>query len=331
MAAGPEPGTGTVAGPGTPPAVPAGRPGVAVLVKRVDLRPSVDPLSGDLVHDPHGGLSAADKAAVELALRLGERHGTGVLAVSAGDRSADTVLRQALEAGAVAAVRVDLPPDAPSAVVARALAPVLAGVAWVCCGDYSLDRGSGSVPAFVAGELAVAQALGAAAVDLGGDGPITVERRLDGGRREVLAVEAPAVVSVESGVVSLRRPPLAAALAARRAEVTVVPAGPHQPAAEARTRPYRPRPRVLDGPDPALPARDRLVALSGALVSHDPPRIVRADAEQAADELLAFLAARGYLADPAAAPATDPAAAPATGPVTDRVTAPAGPDHAPED
>lgn len=151
----------------------------------------------------------------------------------------------------------------------------------------------------MAGELGMAQALGAAAVELADRGPITVERRLDGGRREVLAVEAPAVVSVESGVVTLRRPPLAAVLAARRAEIVVVPAGPHTPVTETRTRPYRPRPRVLEGPDPTLPARDRLVALSGALVSHDPPRIVRADAEEAADELLAFLAARGYLSDPA--------------------------------
>ncbi len=218
-----------------------------------------------------------------------------MLAVSAGDASAEAVLRLALEAGATEAVRVDLSPDAPSAVVARALAGSLRGASWIVCGDHSLDRGSGSVPAFVAGELGLAQALGAAAVTLEAPAALRVERRLDGGRREVLSLVAPAVVSVESAVATLRRPPLAAALAARRTAVRVVPAPPHPPLLEARTRPYRPRPRVLEGPDPSLAARDRLVALSGALVHHNPPRVVRATPEEAADELLGFLRARGYL------------------------------------
>ena len=79
---------------------PERRPPVAVLLKRVDLRPAVDPLTGSVTHDPHGGLSAADRSALELALRLAERDGAEVLAVSAGGPEADDVLRTALEAGA---------------------------------------------------------------------------------------------------------------------------------------------------------------------------------------------------------------------------------------
>jgi len=68
-----------------------------------------------------------------------------------------------------------------------------------------------------------------------------------------------------------------------------------------RTQPFRPRPRVLNGPDAHLPTRERLLTLSGALTVFDPPRLVVASAEEAADELLSFLVARGYL-EPSAPP-----------------------------
>jgi electron transfer flavoprotein beta subunit len=47
-----------------------------------------------------------------------------------------------------------------------------------------------------------------------------------------------------------------------------------------------------EGEDPRL----RLLALTGALVAHDPPTVVQpADAAEAADVLLAFLVRHGYL------------------------------------
>ncbi len=49
-------------------------------------------------------------------------------------------------------------------------------------------------------------------------------------------------------------------------------------------------------PAPAGNTRDRLLALSGALESHDPPRLVGPlGPEQGADELLSYLSAHGYL------------------------------------
>jgi electron transfer flavoprotein beta subunit len=59
-----------------------------------------------------------------------------------------------------------------------------------------------------------------------------------------------------------------------------------------------------EGDDPRL----RLLALTGALVAHDPPTVVQpADAVEAADVLLAYLVRHGYLDDAAgerAAPAS---------------------------
>ena len=64
---------------------------------------------------------------------------------------------------------------------------------------------------------------------------------------------------------------------------------------------------MLNGPDPHLATRQRLLALSGALTVFDPPgRVVVASPEAAADELLLFLAARGYLSEGTAATTTSP-------------------------
>ena len=82
----------------------------------------------------------------------------------------------------------------------------------VLCGDRSADRATGSFPAFLAASLEAAQALGVVLLEPGDDRALRVHRRLDGGRREVLMVRPPAVVSVEAAGVRLRRAGLAATL-----------------------------------------------------------------------------------------------------------------------
>ncbi|MEO5900748.1 MAG: putative mycofactocin-associated electron transfer flavoprotein, partial [Ilumatobacteraceae bacterium] len=179
---------------------------IAACVKWVAGRPE----PGD---ERFAGVSAADQAAVEMALRHAALLGDEVVVVTAGPPAADAVLRDALACGAARVVRIDLGTDLhldididiASAAVAAALAGVVRGAAFVWCGDYSTDRGSGSVPAFLAAELGARQALGVVAVSLGDGTTLEATRRLDGGRREVLAVTAPAVLSVEGAAARQRR------------------------------------------------------------------------------------------------------------------------------
>ncbi|HEX7442999.1 MAG TPA: hypothetical protein VF320_03870, partial [Acidimicrobiales bacterium] len=213
---------------------------IGVALKWVDLRPEVDPLSGAVHDDAHSfGCSPADQAALEWALRLAgswSQNAGGppeVVVVTAGPAAAEALLRDALAAGADRAVRVELITDAPSDEVALALGDVLADAALVCCGDYSVDRGSGSVPAYLAARLGAAQALGLVHVEPGAEA-LRVIRRLDHGRREVLSLATgagapPAVLSVEGSSADLRRASLAAVLAARDELIDVVAA----PAARA--------------------------------------------------------------------------------------------------
>jgi electron transfer flavoprotein beta subunit len=271
---------------------------IVAALKWVDRRPEVDLLTGEVRTDLRTcGPSAADEAALEWALRAGDAWDRPVVAVTAGPAAAEVMLRDAVAAGAGRAVRVDLDPAAPSEDVAAALAPVAAGADLVVCGDWSLDRGSGSVPAFLADRLGAASALGCTDLDLGPGAPgvVRAERRLDAGRRERLVVRRPGVVSVEGRSARLRRAPLDRVLDARRAAVEVRQATAAVRAAPGRRGPYRPRPRALPPPDAGLDARQRILALSGTLVGRTPPELVVLDPPAAAARILEQLRAWGHL------------------------------------
>jgi electron transfer flavoprotein beta subunit len=275
---------------------------IAACLKWVDDRPEVDRLTGEVVADPRSsGPSDADLAALEWALRLSDARGNEpVVAVTVGPPAADEMLRDAVAAGAARCVRVDLPIESPSALVASAIAGAVRdpALSFVLCGTYSIDRGSGSVPAFVAGHLGIAQALGCVtlSIDDGGAGAVTAERRLDGGRREFVRTAGPCVLSVEGGSARLRRAPLHAVVASRDLDVDVVRPGTQPLTGGAvRRSPFRPRARVLPPPPAALSARERILALTGALVDREPPQLLVLEPDAAADRILDQLRTWGYV------------------------------------
>ncbi len=194
-------------------------------------------------------------------------------------------------------MRADAPEAMTSAEVARQLSRHLAEATVVVCGDHSTDRGSGSVPAFLAHRLGVAQALGLVSVDLDGAerGTLGAIRRLDGGRREVLTVEFPTVLSVEGGVVALRRAGLRAALAARGATIEVTKVAPYAThAATPVVTPFRPRARVLPAPTGHDPlARLRQLTDAGATTQRG--ETVELEPPAAAARIVEALRSWGYL------------------------------------
>jgi len=262
---------------------------VVVCVKWVDLRPEIDPLTGSVTTDSRfSGAGPADLAALEWGLRLAEQQGGTVTAVTFGPMEAEPMLRDALAAGATRAVLLQHEGDGnmASRKVADRLASICGDADLVCCGLHSLDRGTGSVPAFIAGALGLPQALGlVSASSLSSDAPegaggatplrapIVVERRLDHGRRERLRVSGRCVLSFEGGV-ELRRAALTATLAAKSAVVELIGSRepsrvqgsgtrvqPPEPAVVA-TGPYRPRAKVKPAPEGST--RERVASLISA-------------------------------------------------------------------
>lgn len=281
-----------------------GEPLIVACLRHGDPRPDVDPLTAAVRRGEHGaGVSAADWAALELALRIAGAWGGRVLAVAAGPPGADATLREALAAGAQP-LRVDWPDTdylADLAADERILAAAVADAvrhehpALVVCGDRSADRGTGAFPAFLAHELGAAQALGL--VSLRPDGEqLLAERRLPAGRRERLRIPRPAVCSVEAAGLRLRRAPLAAVLAASRAVIpAATPAVPPSPVLLGAARPYSPRTHEVP-PAPVGSPRERLSALSGALTRREPPAVIGpVGAGRAARELMDYLRRSGYV------------------------------------
>jgi electron transfer flavoprotein beta subunit len=268
---------------------------IAACVKWVDTRPEIDPLTGEVRTDDRSrGASAADRAALELACRMADAWGGEVTLVSGAPAGADGMLRELGAVGATRLARVGLGTGVDSAWTAFSLAAALRDADVVVCGDHSLDRGSGSVPAFLAHALGAAQALGLADVDVGPPGELIGTRRTGHGRSERVRVQAPAVVSVEGSVATLRRAPLSQLLATADAPVHVVAPPELPPARLEHTQPLRPRTHRIPAPS-ADAARDRIVELTGALVDRTPPRTVRATPDEAADLILEQLRTWGYL------------------------------------
>jgi electron transfer flavoprotein beta subunit len=269
---------------------------IVVALKHVPLRVEVDALTGVVsTSDRESGLSYADRAAIEWALVIGEAWGASVEAVTVGPAAAAAVLRDALAVGVARACRVDAPSDAASADVGTAIASVAHGADLVLCGDYSLDRGTGSVPAFVAARLGIGQALGLVAITIGAAGSLHVTRRLDGGRREMLSVAGAAVLSVEGGTARLRRASLRASLASTSAAIEVIEAVALPPSAPVNVRrAYRPRARVVPAPVGATALeRIRFVTApaGGSETRTDPVAMMPSEA---ADAIIEALSRWGY-------------------------------------
>ncbi|MEY4361656.1 MAG: hypothetical protein RL391_962 [Actinomycetota bacterium] len=250
---------------------------------------------------PHGasddrfaGISAADQSALELTLRTAEARGDEVVAITAGPIGAERALRDALACGAARAVRIDTEAGTSSSSIASALAREVATADIVWCGDYSVDRGTGSVPAFLAARLGVDQALGLIDVEINGNGSqIRAIRRLDGGRREILSVNGRAVLSVEGSTARLRRAALRSVIAADSASIEVRPSE-FGGVAEPELVPYRPRARVLPAPA-GQSALDRVRMLTDAGGTPSRTETVVLDPPAAARRILDTLREWGYL------------------------------------
>jgi electron transfer flavoprotein beta subunit len=247
--------------------------------------------------DRFAGISLADQAALECALRQAATMDDSVCVVTVGPPAAERALRDAIACGAARAVRLHLADEqmkhVDSARVATMLATVLADAGSVWCGDYSGDRGTGSVPAFLAAFLSAAQALGVVEVNDLGDW-LRVTRRLDGGRRELLRLDGPAVVSVEGAVARLRRAGLPALMAARTAAVEVLAADTPDERHPPVVQPYRPRARALAAPGGPT-VLDRLRELTEATAAPARGETVHLEPAAAAAHIVAALRGWGYL------------------------------------
>ena len=171
--------------------------------------------------------------------------------MTVGDKEAEGALRRCLAMGADRAIRVDAEPLDPVS-TARALAGVVGSEApdLVLTGVQSADSVQGSTGAALAELVGLPRVAVVTRLDWNGSGPATVDRELEGGLVDVVEVDTPALLTIQTGINQPRYANLRAIKQAEQQEIAVVAADVGEPAYRVRrmfTPPRAAGAEMLDG------------------------------------------------------------------------------------
>jgi len=207
---------------------------IAVCIKQVPSRewqPRINE-AGTWIRDQDAAyeMNEPDAYALEEGLRLKERVGGEVVVCSAGPARVAQVLREALARGADRAIHVEgeALASADAFVVADALASAMRDEKFdlVLTGLQSDDQGFAQTGVILAERLGIAHATIIMEVQVA-DGALKVRRELEGGWFQWIGLPLPAVLTIQSGINTLRYATLKGIMAAKKKEIrkAAVPAG----------------------------------------------------------------------------------------------------------
>ena len=172
-------------------------------------------------------LNEWDSFATEEALQIRERHGEGeVVVVSVGDEDSEDAIRRCLAMGADRAVRIEgegVSRDPIS--LARALAPVVRREEpdLVFCGVQSSDAVQAATGVALAELLGLPRVAVVTKLDWdAGAKTARVDRELEGGLVDLVEVDIPAVLTIQTGINEPRYATLRAIKQAEQQEIAVV-------------------------------------------------------------------------------------------------------------
>ncbi len=174
-------------------------------------------------------LNEWDNFSIEAAVQIREAAGDGeVVAVTVGDEEAEEGLLSALAKGADRAIRIwdDSLADTDALGVARALAGAIGRESpdLVLCGVQSSDAVNSATGIALAGYLGLPHVAVVKNLELDGR-TATVERELEGGLVELLRIELPAVLTIQTGINEPRYATLRAIKQARDKPLAVMSLG----------------------------------------------------------------------------------------------------------
>ena len=201
---------------------------IVVCVKQVPAtgEQRLDPVTGTVIREGVASiLNPFDAYALEEAVRLKERLGGEITALSMGVPSAQETLRRALAVGADRAVLLcgRAFAGADTLATARALALAirkLGGADLVLCGRMATDGDTAQVGPMLAELLGIPHAADVSRVERIEDGRVTLERMSDDGYRAE-RLPLPSLLTVVKEINVPRLPSVTGVLRAARAEVMV--------------------------------------------------------------------------------------------------------------
>ncbi|HAP32395.1 MAG TPA: electron transfer flavoprotein subunit beta [Firmicutes bacterium] len=170
-------------------------------------------------------INESDNYAVEEAMLIKEATGGNVRIICAGTQDVDVMIRMALAKGGNSAMRIDDPRInvIDPLQVAKVLAAAIKGKEFdlVLTGCMANDDGNMAVGVALAEELGVPHAAMVKKVEVG-TGKVKVYRELEGGLSEVVEMDLPAVITIQTGINEPRYAPIRGIREAQKKELAVL-------------------------------------------------------------------------------------------------------------
>jgi len=200
---------------------------IIVCIKQVPAKDAPLAIAGNWIKESEIGfeMNEPDSFALEEALRLKEKHGGEVIALSMGPERTKQTIKEALAKGADRGIHIadddffQLDPLGASKALSAAVKNENADL--ILTGLQSDDQGFGQTGVLMASELDRPHATIIMAIEAA-DGRMKLKRELEAGWFQWIECPLPAVLSIQSGINKVRYATLKGIMAAKKKEITTV-------------------------------------------------------------------------------------------------------------
>jgi electron transfer flavoprotein beta subunit len=200
---------------------------IIVCIKQVPAKDAPLSIAGNWIRESDIGfeMNEPDSYALEEALRLKEKHGGEVIALSMGPERVKQTIKEALAKGADRGIHIaddnfaQLDPLGSAKSIAAAIQRQKHDL--VLTGLQSDDHGFGQTGVLLAGVLDVPHATIIMAIEVDGQ-KLKLKRELEAGWFQHIECPLPAVLTIQSGINKVRYATLKGIMAAKKKEITTI-------------------------------------------------------------------------------------------------------------
>jgi electron transfer flavoprotein beta subunit len=200
---------------------------IIVCIKQVPAKDAPLSIAGNWIRESDIGfeMNEPDSYALEEALRLKEKHGGEVIALSMGPERVKQTIKEALAKGADRGIHIaddnfaQLDPLGSAKSIAAAIQQQKHDL--VLTGLQSDDHGFGQTGVLLAGVLDVPHATIIMAIEVDGQ-KMKLKRELEAGWFQHIECPLPAVLTIQSGINKVRYATLKGIMAAKKKEITTI-------------------------------------------------------------------------------------------------------------
>jgi electron transfer flavoprotein beta subunit len=200
---------------------------IIVCTKQVPAKDAPLAIAGNWIKESDIGfeMNEPDSFALEEALRLKEKHGGEVIALSMGPERVKQTIKEALAKGADRGIHIaddqfaQLDPLATASALAAAIKKEKADL--ILTGLQSDDHGFGQTGVLLAGVLDLPHATIIMQIEVA-EGRMKLKRELEAGWFQHIECPLPAVLSIQSGINKVRYATLKGIMAAKKKEIAVI-------------------------------------------------------------------------------------------------------------